>query len=88
MDFGYVFWGGDMIDDIESPDKILHEFYEERRTNMERKEKALKQLSLEKVYEVREDRDYVEVFGGQGGDVECYRVYFDGDDEITMICIK
>ena len=54
-----------------------------------RKIKALQELDwMERVYEIYEDRDFVEVKGGQGGDVDRYRVYFDENDEITMVGVK
>ena len=54
-----------------------------------RKEKALKELDwMESVYDVYETRDFVEVIGGQGGDVARYRVYFDENDEIEMVGVK
>lgn len=43
---------------------------------------------MERIYEIYEDRDFVEVKGGQGGDVARYRVYFDENDEITMVGVK
>ena len=43
---------------------------------------------MERIYEIYEDRDFVEVKGGQGGDVGRYRVYFDENDEITMVGVK
>ena len=55
---------------------------------MTRKEKALKELDyLEKVLDVYETPDFVEVIGGQGGDIETYRVYFEGNN-ITCIGMK
>lgn len=33
-------------------------------------------------------RDFVEVIGGQGGDVARYRVYFDENDEVEMVGVK
>ena len=54
-----------------------------------RKIKALQEVDwMERVYEIYEDRDFVEVKGGQGGDVGRYRVYFDENDEITMVGVK
>ena len=54
-----------------------------------RKIKALQELDwMERIYEIYEDRDFVEVKGGQGGDVGRYRVYFDENDEITMVGVK
>lgn len=54
-----------------------------------RKIKALQELDwMERIYEIYEDRDFIEVIGGQGGDVAKYRVYFDENDEVEMVGVK
>ena len=88
MDFDYVFWGGDMIDESDSPDEVIHSFYE-RSNNMTRVQKALAELEeLEIIYDTYETPDFVEVVGSQGGDVSKYRVYFDKHDNVTFVGIK
>lgn len=54
-----------------------------------RVKKALEELDfMERILDVCEDRDFVEVVGGQGGDVARYRVYFDEKDEVVRIGVK
>ena len=51
--------------------------------------KALKELDyLEEILRVDEAPDFVEIVGGQGGDVDVYRVYFKSDDSIDYVCCK
>lgn len=57
---------------------------------MNRKMKALKELEddVEIIYETFETPDFVEVHGSIGGDVVCYRVYFDSNDNVDFVCCK
>lgn len=50
-----------------------------------RKEKAIDIMldRLESIYEVYEGRDFVEVIGEIGGDVERHWIYFDRDDNVV-----
>lgn len=54
-----------------------------------KKKKALEELDyLEDILRVVEERDFVEVVGGQGGDVSVYRVYFDRNGNVNGVFIK
>lgn len=57
---------------------------------MNRKTKALKELedSVEIIYDVFEASDFVEVKGEIGGDLVCYRVYFDSNDNVDGVYAK
>lgn len=52
-----------------------------------RRTKALQEVgeNIELIYDVFECKDFVEIKGDIGGDVVCYRVYFDGDD-VDYVC--
>lgn len=52
-------------------------------------QKALQELDfMEEVLRIDETPDFVEVVGGQGGDVARYRVYFDHLDNVTHVGVK
>jgi len=54
-----------------------------------RKQIALEELDyLEEILRIDESMDFVEVVGGQGGDVSRYRVYFNSDDSVKYVCEK
>lgn len=53
---------------------------------MNRVDIALKELDwMEEVLRVDEEPDFVEVVGGQGGDVSRYRVYFDEEGNVESV---
>lgn len=52
-------------------------------------QKALAELDyLETILDIYEGRDFVEIIGGQGGDVDRYRVYFDKNNNISRVGVK